>query len=236
MNTSLIDEYLKFTQIRNLCDGERVDLSSHSWMYPTTILPLITFLRDNNISYIEPKSPRLSSYLSNMMTQQNVSIIDGKTYLPFTNLPTNRIEANSILNKILSLPDIGKNYGGEQAFQYVIMELVDNVYQHSEFTSASIIAQKYPTMKFLEVSIYDNGISIPGCFEKVGIKSEDCDSIIDAINGLSTKDIDRGFGLRSCIRIFTEGIRGEILVVSRNGAILLKGESKNGYKLNKIIA
>jgi len=232
MPSDLLSNYLEFTKIRNSCSGKIVDLSSHYWMFPTTLLPLITYLQSKGIGYVEPKSPKLSSYMSHMMTQQNGFCTDGKTYLPITRLPTNQEKAKNILQQIFSLPDIGNDCGGEQAFKYLISELVDNIYQHSCFRFANIMAQKYPTLKFVDISILDDGISIPGCFEKAGMRLNDCDALIDAINGLSTKEKDRGFGLCSCVRIFTEGIKGQILIVSRNGAISFENNKTIAYKLH----
>jgi len=146
-------------------------------------------------------------------------------------LPTESEKAELILENMFSLPEIGKDCGGEHAFKYLLSELIDNIYQHSEFGCANVMAQKYPRLKFVEIAVFDNGISIPGRFEKSGIVSDDCNAIIDAINGLSTKDRERGFGLGSCAKIFTQGIMGEILLVSRKGAIYLKKHNVIAYKL-----
>lgn len=82
------------------------------------------------------------------------------------------------------------------------------------------MAQKYVNKGFVEISILDNGISIPGCFEKHGIHfSDDHIAITSAINGSSTKDDERGFGLGSSVKLYVNGVGGELLLVSRNGAI-----------------
>lgn len=232
MVSDLISDYLEFTKIRNSCTGKVVDLSSYSWMFPTTMLPLITYLQSNGIGYVEPQNSNLSSYMSHMMASQNDFCSLGKTYVPFTQLPNNQKNADNLLSHVFGLPDIGKECGGEQAFKYVISELVDNIYEHSCFRHANMIAQKYPKLGFVDITILDDGISIPGCFEKAGMCMDDCDALIEAINGLSTKDKDRGFGLRSCIRIFTEGIKGQIFMASRNGAIALERGKTTAYKLH----
>lgn len=69
----------------------------------------------------------------------------------------------------------------------------------------------------------DNGISIPGSFKKSGIPfNNDCDAIIQAVNGMSTRDngeyIGRGTGLNSTINIVTQA-NGNVLIASGNCVI-----------------
>jgi hypothetical protein len=231
MSSALVRDYVKFTDIRNSCKGKMIDLSSCTWMSPTTLLPLINYLRNKGLGYKKPKDPNLSSYMAHIMSKQNGFRVKDKTYVPLTFLPVDREDAKVMLDEIFALPELGKDCGGEQAVKYVISELVDNVYQHSDFKCANIIAQKYTKLGFVDISIFDDGISIPGCFEKAGMILDDGDALIEAINGLSTKEEDRGFGLYSCVKMFTRGINGEIFIVSRNGAILLKGAKATVFKL-----
>ena len=70
----------------------------------------------------------------------------------------------------------------------------------------------------------DNGISIPGSFKKSNIPfKNDCDAIIQAVNGMSTKDegayIGRGTGLNTVVNIVTQGARGIVLIASGNGVV-----------------
>jgi hypothetical protein len=65
-----------------------------------------------------------------------------------------------------------------------------------------------------EICFIDDGITIPGSFRTHKIKfSQEYEAIFKAINGISTKSKERGYGLNTCIRIFTNGIAGEILIV-----------------------
>jgi len=71
------------------------------------------------------------------------------------------------------------------------------------------MAQKHPAKRFTEVSIVDNGISIPGTFENAGFEFEDTEAISEAMKGQSTKrDKERGFSLRSSINLLTKGLSG----------------------------
>lgn len=107
-------------------------------------------------------------------------------------------------------------------YTYVIGELMDNIYQHSEFTYASVMAQKYGKKGFIELCFFDNGITIPGSFAKHGKaypKDGHAKAIYDAISGKSTEaDVGRGFGLSTNVDMFRD-IGGEVLIVSGNGAV-----------------
>jgi anti-sigma regulatory factor (Ser/Thr protein kinase) len=225
MMPALVQEYVKFCKIREKAKKTNIiDLSSCSWFYPTSLLPLANFLRDNKSSmkYIPPPA-NVGNYISIIM---NRVFGEGSTYVPITYLPKNESQAKNILNTLRTLYDNGKDYGGANCFNYLIGELVDNVYEHSFFSTACVMAQKYMQKGFVEISILDDGISIPGCFEKHGVhSSDDHIAITDAINGLSTKDNERGFGLGSSVKLYVDGVGGELLLVSRNGAVY-KGRGK----------
>ena len=219
MVSELLQEYIKFCKIREKAKRTNIiDLSSYSWFYPTSLLPLANFLRDNknSMKYIPPPD-NVGKYISIIM---NRSFLEGSTYIPITDLPKDESQMKDILKKIRTLYDDGKDYGGANCFNYLIGELIDNVYEHSGFSTACVMAQKYMNKGLVEISILDNGISIPGCFEKHGIHfSDDNIAITSAINGSSTKDGERGFGLGSSVKLYVDGVGGELLLVSRNGAL-----------------
>ncbi|MEA1907478.1 MAG: ATP-binding protein [Euryarchaeota archaeon] len=238
MIPEIVHEYMKFCRIREKSKTTNIiDLSSFSWFYPTSLLPLANFLRDNmrSMGYISPPD-NVSNYISIIMER---SFLEGSTYIPITNLPKNGSQIKDILNNLRTIYDNGEDYGGANCFNYLIGELIDNVYEHSEFSTARVMAQKYINKRFVEISILDDGISIPGCFEKHDAHfSDDCIAIASAINGKSTKDDGRGFGLGSSVKLYVDGLCGELLLVSRNGALYknrdkeLKYNTGNAYQLH----
>ena len=81
---------------------------------------------------------------------------------------------------------------------------------------------------------FDDGITINGCFKKHGLTGrDDCDAIIEAVNGVSTKSKERGFGLNSTMRIFTNGTAGDMLIISGNGGLLTTKKYRQPYTLAK---
>ena len=229
MIPEIVHEYMKFCKIREKSKTTNIiDLSSCSWLYPTSLLPLANFLRDNmrSMEYIPPPD-NVSDYISIIMER---SFLEGSTYIPITNLPKNGSQIKDVLNNLRTIYDNGEDYGGANCFNYLIGELIDNVYEHSEFSTAWVMAQKYINKRFVEISILDDGISIPGCFEKHDAYfSDDCIAIASAINGKSTKDDGRGFGLGSSVKLYVDGLGGELLLVSRNGALYKNRDKEFGY-------
>ena len=75
------------------------------------------------------------------------------------------------------------------ALKYIFHEVIANVYDHSEFNKGFVIGQYYPRLNSTDYCFMDNGISIPGSFKKSDILfKNDCDAIIQAVNGMSTRD------------------------------------------------
>lgn len=219
-------EYLKFCQLRNnALHTKKMDLSKIDWFYPTKLLPLSIFIKTNrDISVIPPTASGALSYYK-IITTDTRHVSSRISYHPIAEIPPDEHQRERMLEPLYAFES--DYIGGRNAFTYLIGELVDNVYQHSSFSTAYIMAQKYPTKRFIDISIIDNGISIPGAFKEAGFEFDDPIALSEAINGLSTKhDNERGFGLISSINILTKGLKGECLIVSRKGGFTAKGEDK----------
>ena len=96
---------------------------------------------------------------------------------------------------------------------------------------ALVMAQKYPLKGFVDMSFFDNGITIPKNLQKHDHEFSPPAPITEAVKGLSMKGVDRGFGLSSSVKIFNEGLNGEILIVSGYGAVYFKEQTPTGFNL-----
>ena len=220
--------YLSFCKLRNhaLSMG-KMDLSGIDWFYPTNLLPLGIFIKEQQgISVIPPTDPNVLKYY-NIITTGEKKFSSGRSYIPIVQIPLNDHQREKMLEPLYTFEN---GHVGGHTLSYFISELVDNVYQHSRFSTAYIMAQKYA--KFTEVGIIDNGISIPRTFENAGFEFDDTKALSEAINGLSTKtDTGRGFGLKTTLKIFTVGLSGECLIVSRGGGLIATEKEKNFYEM-----
>ncbi len=93
-----------------------------------------------------------------------------QTYLPVVGLPRRERDSQSILDRIYEL---GGDIGGKDAFRYLLGELTDNIYQHSMFENALIMAQQYQKMSELHLCIIDDGITIGGSLRQAGMILDD---------------------------------------------------------------
>ncbi len=198
-------------------------MSTQSWLYPTTLLPILSFITKNSLR--ATVHPDVHGYVSTILNPS--SYTNEKSYVPFGKLPFNKRERNRVLDRVIGLVDT--NYGGLRALEYLLFELTDNIYQHSEFDNAYLMAQRYPQKNFIEICFLDDGLTIPGNFSKFRLEFEnDSDAVLQAVNGISTKDElnHRGWGLNTIVDMFTDA-EGEIFIASRNGAIFINSNNKS---------
>lgn len=223
----------------------KLDLSDIKWVLPCSAILISGKLREilskgAEIEYTPPKDLKVREWLSNIGFPLGKKL-DGETFISIKHFPKdpkspNQVnnQANEVLKKLEG--KIPEKFGS--SIPHILGELSDNMDDHSNFTFASLMAQYYPTKDHVDIAVLDNGITIPLNFEKNNIKfSSDSDAIKMALYGeVTTKKHEqmRGFGLRSCKDISTEGIPGEIHIVSRKGIVVLKkGESPTFYDLPK---
>lgn len=150
-------------------------------------------------------------------------------------LPSNQEDCASVLEAIYTLQPRDSWFSqNTAAFKYVTAELVDNIYEHSKFDYAYVMAQRYASHRVVELCFYDDGIGIPGSFSVAGkefTRRNHFRAIYEAMKGVSTKnESGRGYGLSSNVEMFTD-VGGEVLVVSGFGAIFANKGGIKSYRL-----
>ena len=248
-NNSLIFEYNMIQDIPDLlknylafCDYLNETKKSNSFnpktcscIYPTTFLPLIVFKVHEYPINVSNCEDRVINYVRFMFDNIGKKIVSTKSYLPPTILPKEENLRKDVLENLYQTHNDGVEYCGMDSFCYLINELVDNIYDHSKFSNAGVMVQKYKSNGFTEICICDNGVTIPGSFNNNEILfKDDCDAIKKAINGRSSRSEERGFGLNTNLRLFTTGLNGKMLIVSRNGAYYSEKKTKRLYNLPEI--
>lgn len=112
--------------------------------------------------------------------------------------------------------------------QLPLSELIDNVDQHSRCHNGAVLVQQYPNKDLLDICVADDGVSIPGNFADYGERfSSDSRALQKAVvEGYSTKNNgrERGHGLPTTTRVVCDGLDGEILLVSGDGALYRDGQ------------
>ena len=237
----LISSYVEFVGFRNRAQADGIiDLKNRKWLSSSSVLLLAYLKREYSPTVISDRS-NTKGYFDQMTQDPTWWIKETKlilskwdSYIPFSQLPKEETDFKVLFAKLSDLIKSHKPNGGEQAFKYVLGELTDNIYQHSNFENSYVMCQAYKTKGYVELSFIDDGISIPGNFEKHKIGFEgDWNAISLAVSGWSTKDdYERGTGLRSSLRIYCEGAEAEAMIVSRNGIYYKKSQKTQLYRLD----
>ena len=221
MSPALMYNFNKYVKIMNQHDiynEEIINIDSCDFLTPTIVLPLMSFIYNYNKRIKEHENPKVNDYLHKVLGIKKHT----DTTLPFRWLDETTDNSEELTKEILSIMDPIPEM--EQSLKYIFHEIITNVYDHSSFDNGFVIGQYWPKLNETDYCFMDNGISIPGSFKKANIPFEnDCDAIIQAINGMSTKDNDefigRGTGLNTVVNIVTQGARGIVLIASGNGVI-----------------
>ena len=160
---------------------------------------------------------RLASWLDVLKAYEQ------KRYLPIVNFPADRSEINtSLTNNLLSQinqivkGNLSLDTEYENAVKYLLSEITDNIIEHSGNERGWLMVQYYPTTLYLDICIIDTGKSILGSYRDYGLSEINTDviAIEKALNGISTKSIERGTGLRTSRAISLDGLAGDFLLWS----------------------
>lgn len=107
--------------------------------------------------------------------------------------------------------------------RYPMGELVDNVDQHSHCDNGALLVQNYPNKPFLDLCVADDGVGIPGSYDRYGVEyDDDEDALRQATRGTSTKEdrgYERGFGLETTTRMVCDGQDGRVLIASGDAVL-----------------
>lgn len=266
---SLLNDYTKYLRIDKDPKMDSLDLKHIRFVSPASFLPALYLAQSLNIhpfnidfnDHAYDHGMKILGYSrsnNNLIPRiiANIGKYDDKA--------KNKI-ITSIDNRIRQLLFRNNNneyveYGNEETFRYVTGEMLSNVEQHSNADKLYSYSQLYPNQGYAEVGILDDGITIPGRYEKLYPQfidqeinpydfNDDCDALDRCLNGISTKQgfirsmefIDNpsemekndnlGMGLNTSIRVITEGLGGSFLIASREGICHVTPNKKEFIKV-----
>jgi hypothetical protein len=191
------------------------------FVFPTTLLPLLV-LMDRTGAVLESSIPSVRGYVAAVSRPDAPPA--GATYLVALRRGADLGPGEGVLDRLVDLSGSTRLFSrNRDAYHYLLSELVDNIDQHAGADHAYVMAQYYPIRGEIEASFMDDGVTIPGSLER-GIgrhyPPEDAvQAIVDALGGLSSRTAERGFGLRTSVRL-TNALGGEVLIVSGRGAVV----------------
>ncbi|MDR3292066.1 MAG: hypothetical protein LBT10_07975 [Methanobrevibacter sp.] len=235
MDHSLYDDYKKFEKIMKEYDGTSIiDTSKHSFLAPTTLIPLLCQIREKEINKIRTHD-NIMDYIKKILDCEKTD-----TKIPYTILPKSLKEKsrNDVASSMAKNIDDG--YGGFGVRFHIINELTNNIYNHTSFEEGLAdqgytYAQEYPNEEKLDICVMDNGLTIPGSFKKNGISFiDDCDAISKAVSSTSVlkkEDNSRGMGLWTTLKLVVEGNEGSVLIISGKGCLHIKDRKNYKYEI-----
>lgn len=166
------------------------------------------------------------NYINDIKDNKTIkNYLNKNKYKSYKSLDLNNDNSVEVTNEILNELKIDKL--NMTTLKFIFHELISNIYDHSKSKNASIIGIcKKDHYEFL---FLDDGITIPNSlrYGNNPIKN-DCDGVIEAINGLSTKNdfgfIERGTGLNNTVNIVISGGNGEIIIASGHALIYITSD------------
>lgn len=230
------------------------DFSGVSFLHPFFLAPLAIY---KNTSHKDIEcvnmSLRIQSYLNSICfdrmlhfgkeKREDVETVmqryTDKTFLPlcsFEMTDSNKDIFGSIIkNTLMKQAHIGR--GGSSSLSYLISELLDNVYEHSQSPNGYVYSQFLERKGEINLCIADTGITVAGCFEKAGLFQEEIDgneteALRLANEGYSTKNRpeaeNRGYGISTSKAMLVMGMRGGFFMLS-GGAFHRYENGANDY-------
>lgn len=204
------------------------DLSNIKWITPLSILPLANRISDFPAHSIVAEAPASTKSYLNTINFPNGSDIGHlrptQSYIPILKIPINgQNPANvdqvigSYIRMVLdNFFSNGLQNGLVNVVGYFLSEMASNLREHSQSANSWIMSQYWDQSSDCEICLLDNGIGLAGAYRKANIQvASDNDAILNAIMGLSAKGKERGYGISTNIRLFTESeLRGTFLIIS----------------------
>lgn len=226
----LVLEFIKYLDYKMKFDKTGIlDMSDEEFIVSTTLLPLSNIIINYPNQYRKPTKYPPSNYIDTIInpTSRNVS----NSYAPIVQLPGNVEQAENYLDRVFAIQR-HLNKFSISPFVYVVSELTDNIYQHARCSRAVVMGQRFDKKGYVDLSIYDNGITIPKIFEekKPGLNGA-CEAIHAALGGVSTTHQDRGFGLSTSLNLLVQGLNSKFFIASGAGAIYCDRSGRIPYTL-----
>jgi len=162
-----------------------------------------------------------------------------KTYLPlcsFAMTDSNKDTFGSIIKSIL-MKQANISQGGSSSLSYLISELLDNIYEHSQSPNGYVFSQYLEHERVIDLCIADTGITVAGSFEQAKLYQKEIDgkeaeALKLANEGYSTKNRpeaeNRGYGISTSKAMLVVGMKGAFFMLS-GGAFHRYENGANDY-------
>lgn len=222
---------------------ESVELKIGNWATPLGLLPLAIYSNNLNIRITSGRnSSKIKSYLEKIKFPEGTTKLgkmSGSSYLPLSKLNVDSDDATLTLYEDLLLAGV-KNDEIRNSFRnslkYLISELVTNIKEHAHIDHYWILAQYWPATKTCQIAIADTGIGYLESYRNTHYEvTSHKEAITNTVKGNSSKDdVERGAGIPGMIKIFCEGYKGDLALMSGDALLFLSGGKMDFYELDNL--
>ena len=150
MHPELFKQYLQFCNFREEFDNfVQINFNNASHLYATTLLPLCNHLFKNPYTKRTLSANKeAANYVQQLLMKNKYS--NHQFSNAVIEVPRNQHQSNIFFHSVCQFTNNDENLsGGVNAFVYIVEELVDNMYQHSDFTHALVMAKNIQVKVFL---------------------------------------------------------------------------------------
>jgi len=215
------------------------DFSNCEWASPLPVLAVCSYIKENKGKIINLNS-NIKGYLRTVGFPSGIkteSEIRKLSYIPITFLKKtdSAVDKENLEARIYDIiyKNTGKIEGTKNAVSYPIMELVGNIFEHSNKSYGWFFAQHFSSKKLLDICIIDTGRGLAKGYKEVrNEKFTDKEAIIKAVSGYSIKkEIGRGYGIPSSVRVVCEAFEGNFVILSGNSFYYQDKNSRKIFEL-----
>ena len=223
----------------NAAEAVQWDFAEANFLHPFFLAPLAIYKNTSGKDIECINIPlRIQSYLNSVCfdrmlhfdndPQEDIENVMSKyvdkTYIPlcsFAMTNSNKDKFGSILQRIITKQ--ANIQSGGSSLSYLISELFDNIYEHSQSKNGYVFSQYLEREGYIDLCIADTGITIFNSFKNAGlyqieIDGKESEALKLANEGYSTKNRpdaeNRGYGIPTSKKMLVEGMKGAFFMLS----------------------
>ena len=254
----------QFEELVNQVQGNKkgdviFDFNKVRWITPQQSIFLSSILSEKPELYNDTS---ISTYLQTLRFPTGY-LIDGdtnieelftryhdKTYIPILKLRLADASDDSdvraeflrcFLDHITTVLSFKSNH--VDGLRYILADLLTNIFEHSESEYAFFTFQNYPILKKMEICVCDTGIGLLETYLKnknsldrdfSHIKTH-MEAMTNVVSGLSTKSIERGFGVHTSRNMVMNGFKGTFIYQSGDALSINETISNSDCSVDGVI-
>ena len=155
-----------------------LNFSEVKWFLPCSMILLSNKVRElmargaGFVQYVRPINEKAREHMEKIGFPLGDKK-DGGSYISIKHISRNQNKKDLVNERVNEMTSSLKELVPEEFGQsviYILSEMSDNIDQHSNFQFASLMAQYFPQKGILDIAVFDNGLTIPGVYEKNNLK------------------------------------------------------------------